>query len=188
MCEHVIFNLYSGIHIVTITPAYIMVYFSLSPVILGTITHPTAISILSHILREEKRVPSHIPLNLRLIILLRIKLLPHARRINMFIPLIPSTIHNLRKSRIIIRTVEVGNGNCSLRGGFVVRRPREGVVVLWNLVACCWGRCGVRWCFGAVVEEEAFVWAEGFVDDEVVEVVMLYPVSFPLQQLSPPLQ
>jgi len=53
-------------------------------------------------LGKEKGIPALIPLNLRLIILLRIETLPHAGREDMFIPLVPATVDNFGVGWIVV--------------------------------------------------------------------------------------
>lgn len=53
-------------------------------------------------LRKEKGIPALIPLNLRLVILLRIEILPHAGGKNMFVPLVPATINYFGVCWIVI--------------------------------------------------------------------------------------
>ena len=54
------------------------------------------------VLGKEKGIPALIPLNLRLIILLRIESLPHAGREDMFIPLVPATIDDFGVGWIVV--------------------------------------------------------------------------------------
>jgi hypothetical protein len=67
--------------------------------------------------RKEECVAANIASNLAIVVLLRIELLPSTRRENVLIPLVPATIDDLGKGRIITSALEPSDidGHLSLR-------------------------------------------------------------------------
>jgi hypothetical protein len=102
--------------------------------------------------REEKGVASRVPPDLLGVILLRVELLPHVGRVDVLVALIPPPIHHL--------------GQCR-----VVRRPFEFREFGRAANASC--ARGDRGSFSAVLEEAFVAGADGLVDDEEIELIVL---------------
>lgn len=91
----------------------------------------------------------------------------------MFVPFIPSPIHDFGERRIIIHSFQIHFLDSFLRW-FGLGWIREGVIVV-EVDRFGYRRVGGgrRGWFGGVVEEYPIVRSEGMIYNEVIEVVML---------------
>ena len=126
--------------------------------------------------RKEKRIPFTVFLASFGIVLRWVKVLPHAHGVDVFVLLVPPTVHHFEQSRITVESFQVGVWDCGglvfeLVGGeetaFGLWRWRQRAIGCWNEVCrrCC-SRLRGEW-------EEDTVVAGEFVEDESVEVEML---------------
>lgn len=120
--------------------------------------------------RKEERIASSIPPDLLRIVLVRVEILPHTRRIDVLVLLIPPAIDNFGQGRVVICSLErIDIGQCPDGGGF----GGSGYKVVEgfrNLGTFCFGSFGG---FGAVLEYTAATGAEALVDNKGVKVIML---------------
>lgn len=97
----------------------------------------------------------------------------------MFVAFVPAAIDDFSIRRVIICAFEI----CVL-GGFsglrLIGRTRERIVLFEANGIRRNARHG-SWGIGAIIEEEAVVWSKGVVDDEVVEIIMLFQASATIQ-------
>lgn len=107
--------------------------------------------------RKEKGIAARVSPDILRVILLGVEILPNIGRVDVLITLVPPPVNHLRDGGVIRRPFEfrktrrAANASCAWSGS---RR-------------LCWRS------FGAVVEEELVVCAQGFVDDEEIELIML---------------
>jgi hypothetical protein len=126
---------------------------------------------LDSALRVEESVAAGIPLNLPHIVLLRIKVLPETRRVDVLVALIPPPVDHLGQDRVIVGALQRRD----------VRHPRRGFGLRG---------CGREWiggfllvgsggsalcycCFGGVVEDPGTFRAQRLVYSKEVEVIVL---------------
>lgn len=126
--------------------------------------------------REEKCISFTVFLAAFGIVLRRVKVFPHAHGVNVFVLLIPPTIHHFEQSRVAVESFQVGVWDCGrlifeLVGG---EEPALGLWWWWQGAIGCWDevcRCCCR-RLRREGEENAVV-ADEFVEDESVEVEVL---------------
>jgi hypothetical protein len=126
--------------------------------------------------REEKGISFTVFLASFGIVLRWVEIFPHAHGVDVFVLLVPPTVHHFEQSRVAVESFQVGVGDCGgllfeLVGG---QETTFGLWRWWQRAICCWDEvCRCRCCwFRGEWEEDAVVAGE-FVEDESVEVEML---------------
>jgi hypothetical protein len=74
-----------------------MIFFGYLPIIARTKSRPKG-----RILREEECIPTKIPFDFLLIILVGVEILPHAGGENMLVPFVPTTINDFCEGWIVV--------------------------------------------------------------------------------------
>lgn len=119
--------------------------------------------------RVEESVAAQVPADLLDIVLLRLELLPQARRVDVLVALVPPPVHHFCHRRVVARALESRHVGTPLRRLGARRRRRQRVVpVVVGAGRGLWLRGLV-----GVVEDAGALGAERLVDSEEVEVIVL---------------